>query len=532
MKDNNYDEISKGNEENKVEATSNQSDLGESEIISKEMQDGKNDGGEGPFESSNVKEFWEAQPEGTKAQPKEEIVTPPKRVKKRLMVVLGIIFGSLLGVYLGLTVYFMGHFEFNTFVNGMNVSGQSVALVEEALKELEKDYRLVLKGRNGKTEEIVGKKINLKIEGSGEVEKLVQKQNPFAWPVSLFSGDLTMTVPVVYDNTLLEQSIKELQMISGPDIVKAESARPVYDGISYNIVEGHLGNQLDGDKFAKAVKLGIEESKDNLDLEQEECYLGTSFEKDSPQVIEANRIMNQYIKSVVTYTFGDASELLNKDIINTWLGVDENMNVIVNSELAKAYLNGLSDKYDTYDKTRNFQTSFGSVVAVGGGDYGWLIDIDGELEELLSILKAGQGVTREPVYASRGVSHGERDYGNTYLEISIGDQHMWFYKNGALVVDTDVVTGSLAGGYGTPSGFFQLAYKATDVVLKGEDYASHVNYWMPYDGDIGVHDASWRGSYGGSIYVNNGSHGCVNTPYAAAETIFYNIEAGDPVIVY
>ena len=55
---------------------------------------------------------------------------------------------------------------------------------------------------------------------------------------------------------------------------------------------------------------------------------------------------------------------------------------------------------------------------------------------------------------------------------------------------------------------------------------------MPFNWDIGMHDATWRGSFGGGIYKYDGSHGCVNMPYSVAEAIFNNIEAGTPVVCY
>ena len=70
------------------------------------------------------------------------------------------------------------------------------------------------------------------------------------------------------------------------------------------------------------------------------------------------------------------------------------------------------------------------------------------------------------------------------------------------------------------------------IALKGEDYESKVTYWMPFNGGIGFHDATWRGSFGGDIYVWGGSHGCVNMPYYNAEELFYEVEEGMPVIVY
>lgn len=69
-------------------------------------------------------------------------------------------------------------------------------------------------------------------------------------------------------------------------------------------------------------------------------------------------------------------------------------------------------------------------------------------------------------------------------------------------------------------------------MLKGEGYASPVDFWMPFHGDIGFHDASWRSSFGGSIYKTNGSHGCINMPYAKAEELYNLVYPNVPVICY
>ena len=94
------------------------------------------------------------------------------------------------------------------------------------------------------------------------------------------------------------------------------------------------------------------------------------------------------------------------------------------------------------------------------------------------------------------------------------------------------MSGNAARGYDTPSGAYPLTYKQRNATLRGADYATPVSYWMPFNGNIGMHDATWRGSFGGSIYRTNGSHGCINLPKAAAKTIFENIEKGMPVLCY
>ena len=109
---------------------------------------------------------------------------------------------------------------------------------------------------------------------------------------------------------------------------------------------------------------------------------------------------------------------------------------------------------------------------------------------------------------------------------------MYFYKDGKKILESDFVSGNVSKGYTTPPGLFSLTYKQRDATLKGQGYASPVKFWMPFNGGIGFHDASWRNTFGGTIYKKNGSHGCVNMPYAAAKTLFENVYAGMPVICY
>ena len=124
------------------------------------------------------------------------------------------------------------------------------------------------------------------------------------------------------------------------------------------------------------------------------------------------------------------------------------------------------------------------------------------------------------------------DYGDTFILISIDQQHMWYYLDGELYCETDVVTGNADGYYNTPRGQYRIYSKARCTYLNGPGYSSYVDYWMAFNGDIGIHDASWRSSFGGNIYKGNGSHGCVNTPFNAAKDIYNHASIGTRVIVY
>ena len=121
------------------------------------------------------------------------------------------------------------------------------------------------------------------------------------------------------------------------------------------------------------------------------------------------------------------------------------------------------------------------------------------------------------------------------MEVNLTRQHVHLYKNGKLVDEADCVSGKTKSP--TPAGIFSITYKdhtyeGHQVELTGEDYSSEVNFFIPFYGNVGLHDAGWRRSFGGTQYKTRGSHGCVNLPYHMAESIYNTVDKGMPVIVY
>ena len=143
---------------------------------------------------------------------------------------------------------------------------------------------------------------------------------------------------------------------------------------------------------------------------------------------------------------------------------------------------------------------------------------------------------RTPLFAQTAKSWENGDMGDTYVEVDLTKQHLWMYIDGELIVESDFVSGKMTKDRRTPPGTYTVYFKKSPAVLRsnkpGDSYESPVTFWMPFNGGIGFHDSSWRGSYGGEIFWNNGSHGCINLPYGAAKTIYENIEKGFPVICF
>ena len=194
---------------------------------------------------------------------------------------------------------------------------------------------------------------------------------------------------------------------------------------------------------------------------------------------------------------------------------------------------------DTVGTDRQFSATGLGTITVGGGVYGWQIDQDSEVAQLTQELENQTVTEREPVYSSREVSTENNGFGNSYVEIDLSRQHLWLYQNGQLMVESDIVSGTMTEDRYTPPGIFQMYYKQRDKVLKGEiqedgepEYEQPVSFWMPFNGGIGLHDATWNSSFGGDKYIYSGSHGCINLPYDIAEQIYNIIDTEMPIICY
>lgn len=244
--------------------------------------------------------------------------------------------------------------------------------------------------------------------------------------------------------------------------------------------------------------------------------------------------IGKYCSTRVEYHFGDSSEILDGERIVGWIRYDAATGTVYldRAELEN-YIGELAEKYDTYQRPREFQTSIGDWVTVSGGSYGWLLDQKNEVEVLEHLIRGGANRARTPKFAHAAAGWSHSDLGDTYVEVDLSSQQLWLYVDGEQIFSTACVTGTYTdSGRKTPSGTYTIYSMASPAVLKGPDWNSPVSYWMPFNGGIGLHDATWRSSFGGDIFLYSGSHGCVNLPYWAAETLYSYAYNGMPVICY
>ncbi len=437
-------------------------------------------------------------------------------------------------VYIGFAVFFQNHFCFGTRIDGIPVGGRGVKSVENLIKEEIDNYTLTLVGRENMVETIAGSDIDLEPVFDNEVSGLLAEQKGYGWGVILFRGqELELDKVVSYDADTLRKLIGELDVAA--DKNQREPVNATYSAYSeesgYTLVPADYGTTIDENKLQTAVADAVASLEEELNLSDSGCYVEPDVTDDDEKLLALIDDLNCYVGTTIIYEFGEEKEVLDAQIIHTWLG-DEDGKISVDEEAVLAYVKELGKTYNTAYKPKEFETSYGKTVTITNGFYGWRIDSEGELAQIMEDLSAGESVTREPVYLQTANSHGETDYGDSYVEINLTAQHLFLYKDGELVIETDFVSGDVAKGHSTPTGAFGITYTTKDAVLRGEDYATPVTYWMPFAGDVGMHDATWRRSFGSNIYKTNGSHGCINLPLSAAKTIFENVEKGYPVLVY
>lgn len=459
----------------------------------------------------------------------------------------GIIVGSILGVlaviYIGVSIYFGSHFIFKTTINGTDVSMKSVEQVEEAMKQQVADYELVIEKSDHTEEKIDGTAISLEYVPGNELKNIMKKQKNFFWIEALWKQPkIKAHVGVKFDEESLVKELEGLQCLVAENQTPSVNAHPEFKETQFEIVPEVIGTQIDVEKFNAAVKEHIDGFQPVLNLTEEGCYIQPKFFEKDKAVSDARDAMNSYLGAEVTYDFNPHTEVVNAETISQWVKVDGEMQVTFDQDAVKAYIASLAEKYDTIGKTREFTTANGNVVSVNPATYGWEIDQETEYANLIANIQNAEVVTREPAYFSRAAVHDTMDMGNTYVEVDLTAQHMWYFQNGQVALSTDVVTGNPnIGNRATPSGVYEILEKLSPTTLVGEiqpetgkpEYKTKVDFWMRVTwSGIGFHDATWQPAFGGSLYQTIGSHGCINMPYGQAQALYGMLEYGTPVIIH
>ncbi len=510
-----------------------------------------------------------------------------KRLVRVLVLFLLIGMFILLGGYLALAAYYSSHFPVNTWINGVYCTGKTVDQVNQELVQRAPAPVITLVDAGGMQWQIDGEAAGVKPDYTKALQDYLQQNSTGFWignlreavSISMEAGRFTWPAEGLrecFETLPLVQAHKDRE--EGVSIQSTANGYVLQDGNAM---------RLNVEKAYAYLEACLKEGEVSVDLGAGECY---STLPDTDQDKIQRRLwmeLEAFQSQRIIYDMGAESIELTPEVTSGFLEtakgiptLDEGGRLVVSEGSVRAWVEELAARYDTCDTTKEFQSTRGDVVSVKYGTYGTKLDVEAEVNFLMGTLtgdlekwpvqesqeegngtepgqgnpeeengtepgqedqdpgesgESGQGqdvLVRVPVYLQQGFVRGLDDIGGTYIEVDMTQQHMYYYMDGELVLDTDIVTGDTSKRHGTPQGINFVYNKQRNRILRGPDYASPVKYWMPVRGAVGIHDANWRSRFGGQIYKTNGSHGCINTPSKIMGELYDMVEIGTPVIMF
>ena len=297
--------------------------------------------------------------------------------------------------------------------------------------------------------------------------------------------------------------------------------------------DGVAGDTRDYDNATQELKIAVQSMKETASINAANIYSNGEKALDSIEIQNALAKANKYFDLVISYTFNvpdsdPVEEIIDSSNIINFLYISASKRIVrIHKDQITSFANELATKYGKIE-TSDADNEEGKVVTT---KVGTAPDANKIYEDILVCFEKQESGAFTAEYIEINES-SISDYGSLYVYVDLDAQKVSLIENDKVILEAPCVSGGVSAGHSTPDGVFSIYYKQRNATLRGPGYASFVKYWMPFNGGIGLHDADgWRYSYGGDIYLYNGSHGCINLPEKAAAQIYEKVQAGTKVVV-
>lgn len=375
--------------------------------------------------------------------------------------------------YAGMTYYYSDRFFEGTWINGIDCSGKTAYEVETALADKVQDYSIQVSSRNQEPQMITGEQINYQYLSTGEALQLLKNQKPYEWIKGFYEQkSYTVAENVAYDKTLLQQQVTALNCAKTENQTAPENAYVAFKDNQFQIVPETEGTQLNVKQAYRILDQAVADTQASIDFgTAPDAYVSAEVTQNDPELQSALEACNNYTKASITYTFGDQTATLDGNTIKDWLQFDEKGQLLMDDNTFHQhiadYVAQLAATYNTVGTEREFHTTSGRTVYVYSSVYGWAINQAAEAAQLAQEIQSGTQTTREPIYEQTANSHGLNDLGNTYIEVDLSNQHMYYYQSGSLIFDSEFVSGNMSySDRQTHAGIFTLYSKTSPSVLR------------------------------------------------------------------
>ncbi len=463
----------------------------------------------------------------------------PISIKKLCAIFGGAAAGAIVLAYVIVALTYQNTLLPNTRINQVDVSNMTREEAEAAILTAKPVQDLVFVTANNENVTIKAADYSAAYALPENALDEAFKESNWLWIKKLFSAsDYTTDYVFNFSEEKLKNSIMAYEWGS-------ESSQDAYiamgdDGF-YEIIPETIGDKFDKELLAEYAGSRLDGSTFTIQMLDSGCYEDYLAEIVSEDLTESLEQCNRFAGCSITFDFSDRQKVVDGQMIAEWVTIKNDGSYEFDTDDIALFVAEMANETDTYGKSRTFRSTLDGTITVPWTElsmYGWQIDQVATIEQIMELIEAGEAVTVDPVYTGWGYGYcrDTDDIGDTFIEVDISAQHVWYYKDGALVMESDCVTGTETDPSRiTPRGIFQIwshesPRKLGTYAVQG--YETWVDYWMPVNyGGIGLHDMG-RSAFGGDIYMYNGSHGCINLPHSFAESLFYATENGIPVIIH
>ena len=480
----------------------------------------------------------------TKQLTEEEIQKATRRGRLRaagklicVLVIIGCVLGAgTYAVYDHYYKYYSTHFYDGTTINGKDVSRRTVDVIKNSIRSDISKYSLTVGLKDGGVEVLSSDDVGWAYVDDGKVDEFMANQDAEHWYKHFRDGhEYALSAGTTYDRDKATESIRAMHCFEDEYVTKPVDAALVQNANgNYEVTAEIEGNLLNEEKAEKLILEALDSSESEVSLVKPDCYIHPKVFRDNENLCRRRDQWNRLLGIHISYEFGDNYEDIDRNVLLPYI-TDDGENVTLATDWVSDLVYEWGDRYDTFGRGRYFTTYSGDEVYLPDGDYGWCINKDETIAKLKSELENADSGVKSCVFLYSAMGWDNNDITGTYVEVSIDDQRLWCYKDYELIAATDVVTGMPRGDRETERGIWAIDAKKSPATLGTYDvqgYSSPVNWWCPFNGGQGLHDAPWRGAFGDSIYLSNGSHGCVNIPVDEMEAIYDAVSIGTAVIVY
>ncbi|MBT2737398.1 L,D-transpeptidase family protein [Bacillus sp. ISL-7] len=456
-----------------------------------------------------------------------------KFITTGIIIIIALIFGAI-------SYYQANHFNANIKINGVNVNGLTA---DEALNKLN---TAVLKNVVfvGQQQIFDGQdtKMGFTDKDLAGVEKILNSQRTYFPSSKAKEFSLMPSQPDQYRSQEMKKQVEEKLLSMNKSLTAPKDAKASLEQGKVVVSKSNDGQQLD---FASLLK-DYEKQEYTSEIRLNPVYI-QPIKEDSPIVKNEQKRLEELLLQTVDYKVQDKVFSLKGSELIKNASVIKDLKVTIDPSDINEKIAEINSSQSTLDKDFTFKTHSGAVKTVKGKGYGWALDVEKETTQIKKAFEKGEKL----IAATNIIGHGwsgegygyettsNNGIGDTYAEVSIAQQRIWIYKNGKLVVTSNVVTGKHSTGNDTSKGVWYILYKRTPSILTGRElggkpgYSVKVDYWAPFTNDgQGFHDAGFRSNWSSNAYLNAGSHGCVNTPPDVMKTVYNNLSTYEPVVIY